>query len=211
MPLAFVEDISGIRCGVWRVEEDFGELAGLLDDDEAVARIRSEAASDKRRRERLSVTLLLRSLTGGKEFVEHDAEGRPFLAGAERFISVSHCPGYAAVCIASFPLGVDIERVSDRQFFVADKFLLPSEKACLSQSRNSPKEGAALLWSVKEAVYKLVSDESLHLGSDICVADFTLSDKGMLYADITLGTGMKTASASYRFFKNTVLVVSKYR
>lgn len=210
MPLAFVEDISGIRCGVWRVEEEPAELVRLLGDDGAVARIRNEVSSGKRRAERLSVTLLLRTLTGGREFVEHDGEGKPFLGATECFVSVSHCRGFAAVALAPFPLGVDIERVSERQLNVAGEFMLPAEKACVFDGKNPPKEAAALVWSVKEAVYKLAGENSLHMGSGIRVENFALSCSGLLNAVISCRNEVKTASANYRFFSDTVLVISRF-
>lgn len=210
MPLAFIEDISGIRCGVWRVEEEPVELVRLLGDDEAVARIRNEVASEKRRLERLSVTLLLRTMMGEKVFIEHDAQGRPFLPVTESFVSVSHCRGFAAVGLAPFPLGVDIERVSERPLRLAGEFMLPSEKTCVFGGKNPPKEAATLVWSVKEAVYKLARENSLHMGSGICVENFVLSESGVLSAVISCQNKIKTASAYYCFFPDTVLVISRF-
>lgn len=210
MPLEFAENISGIRCGVWRLEEPDDTLARMLCDDKAAGRIKAEVRSAKRRRERLASLLLLRRLVGKPLFIGHDDEGCPRIEEGRLHLSVSHSPEYAAVCVAQFPVGIDIETVSDRQLSVAEKFLSPCEAAILQHGGNPPRETAALLWSVKEAVYKLASDTRIHLGSDIRVSDFALSPAGELRAGIISSGTSRSVIAEYRFFSDTVLVISRY-
>lgn len=210
MPLEYIENIAGVRCGVWRISESAAELARMLDDAEITGRIAQEVSSEKRRKERLAATLVLRELAGLPLFVEHDGGGRPYIDGSDSFISVSHSPRYVAVGVAPFPVGLDIERVSDRQLAAAGKFLSQREMSLLSYGGNRSRLEAALLWSVKEAAYKLASDVRPHFCSGIAVSGFTLATRGTLDVSVISGGMEKKLVAEYGFFSDTVLVVSKF-
>lgn len=211
MPLKLVRDISGISCGIWSLEESVPELAELLHDDAAAQRAVSGLGNEKRRRERVAALIVLRELAGRHLFIGHDAEGRPLVEGGNGlFISVSHSPRYVAVGVAPFPVGLDIERVSDRQLAAAGKFLSQREMSLLSYGGNRPRLAAALLWSVKEAAYKLASDVRPHFCSGIAVSGFTLATRGALDVSVISGGMEKKLVVEYDFFSDTVFVVSKY-
>lgn len=211
MPLEYIENIAGVRCGVWRISESAAELARMLDDAEITGRIAQEVSSEKRRKERLAATLVLRELAGLPLFVEHDGGGRPYIDGSDSFISVSHSREYAAVGMAQFPVGIDIEKVSDKQASVADKFVMPCENEYLPDMYEERRKAIALLWSVKEAVYKLASDWNIHLGCDILAERFTPYSCGRISVRVNTSDGEKNVISEYRFFADTVFVVSQYR
>lgn len=83
--------------------------------------------------------------------VVKDKHGKPFLVQDERFISLSHCQGYAAAIAATQPVGVDVEIVSNRVQRIKDRFLTADEQSILG----TEDAGLMLGWSAKEAVYKL--------------------------------------------------------
>jgi phosphopantetheinyl transferase (holo-ACP synthase) len=70
-------------------------------------------------------------------------------------ISVSHTRGYAALLLSDdCRVGVDIEYRSDRVERIASRFIRPDERAETTDEK-------LLLWSAKEAVYKLFSEDRL--------------------------------------------------
>ena len=70
-------------------------------------------------------------------------------------ISISHTRGYAALILSDdSEVGIDIEYRSDRVERIASRFIRPDEKAETTDEK-------LLLWSAKEAVYKLFSEDNL--------------------------------------------------
>ena len=79
----------------------------------------------------------------------------PQLSTLNPHISVSHTRGYAALLLSDdCRVGVDIEYRSDRVERIASRFIRPDERAETTDEK-------LLLWSAKEAVYKLFSEDRL--------------------------------------------------
>jgi 4'-phosphopantetheinyl transferase len=89
--------------------------------------------------------------------VHKDIYGKPHLLNDSRFISISHCQGYAAAIAADVAVGVDVERVSSRVQRIKDRFLSPEEQALLGLE----DADLMLAWSAKEAVYKMYGAKKL--------------------------------------------------
>lgn len=145
MPLIDIRHIEhNTLLGLWRMDEC--ELEG----------------STARQREQHAVRLLLTAMTGTKHFeIDHEPSGKPILqvedgnTSAYPKISISHTRGYAAVILSGdTPVGIDIEYLSDRVNRIAPRFIHPEEKAETTLQR-------LLLWSAKETVYKLYSEDKL--------------------------------------------------
>lgn len=133
-----------------------------------------------RQRERHAVQQLLTAMMDGdlSFTVGHEPSGKPFLqyslstpdSGVSPVsknlensspvpknlkISISHTRGYAAILLSEeFDVGIDIEYRSDRVERIASRFIRPDEKTETTEEK-------LLLWSAKEAVYKLFSEDRL--------------------------------------------------
>ena len=85
--------------------------------------------------------------------IGHEPSGKPTLPGWH--ISVSHTRGFAALILSdSQEVAVDIEYQSDRVGRIAKKFIRDDEPV-------TSIEDMLLLWSAKETLYKLHSDDKL--------------------------------------------------
>ena len=122
------------RLGLWRMDEPF--------------------EGNPRERERDAVHRLLWTMTGNEALrINHLASGKPILDGWH--ISISHSRGFAAVILSeNQEVAVDIEYQSDRVERIAKKFIREDE---LTENI----EEMLLLWSAKETLYKLHSDDHL--------------------------------------------------
>ena len=127
----------------------------------------SEEAPTPRQRERLATRNLLCAMTGDDTItIDHEPSGKPFLksqfstlnpqiSNLNPQISISHTRGFAAAMLSyGVPVGIDIEYISDRVDRIAPRFIHPEEKAETTLQR-------LLLWSAKETVYKLYSEDKL--------------------------------------------------
>lgn len=114
-----------------------------------------------RQYERQCVQMLLTAMMNGDTSytVGHQPSGKPFLNAQCSIpptqISISHTRGYVALLLSNDSnVGVDIEYRSNRVVRIAKRFIRPDEVA-------DTVDEMLLLWSAKEAVYKLFSEDKL--------------------------------------------------
>jgi 4'-phosphopantetheinyl transferase EntD len=137
MPLIKVLQLSPhVRMGLWRMDEPFEDTT-------------------PRQRERMAVQHLLTAMTGDPTLtIDHEPSGRPILSSG-LFLSISHTKGYAVLILSDEgPVGIDIEYRSDRVERIANRFIRPDEPAHTTDEK-------LLVWSAKETVYKLFSEDNL--------------------------------------------------
>jgi len=156
MPLIEIRQLSeSSRLGLWRMDEspaDFCRLyPSLLSLKEQLS---THFRNETRQIERLSVHALLQEMTGRDDLqIAHAESGKPILDGF--LLSISHTRGYAVLVLSEVEnVAVDIEQRSDRVKRIASKFIRADEKA-------SSVEEMLAIWSAKETLYKLFSEDEL--------------------------------------------------
>ncbi len=97
--------------------------------------------------------------------LEKDEHGKPHFVHDTRFISLSHCQGFAAAISAEVAVGVDVEVISPRVQRVKNRFLAANELAMLGETDAM----LMLAWSAKEAIYKLYGQKGLIFKTDMCI------------------------------------------
>ncbi len=144
---------------IWKVEEDFNELATLSGcDSDTDYRVLNE----KRKKEWACVRyLLFRNYPD--LIICYQASGKPYLKDKKKdknnkvpSISISHTSDYVSIMLNKDhkDIGLDIEkRKNSRVLNVADRFM--SEKERAEKPTNDDTINALLVWTAKEALYKL--------------------------------------------------------
>lgn len=154
---------------VWKISESVAELqsAILLRDSEET--LYQSFVAESRKKQWLAYRILVRELLKPEEFpVEYDASGKPFLAGSDFHISVTHTDDLAAVIISRHAkVGIDIERIRPRIEKVRERFLHIEELASIEKEKEL--EQLTLAWSAKEALYKLYGQRNLDFRENIRV------------------------------------------
>jgi len=79
---------------------------------------------------------------------------RPCLAESGIYCSVSHSGRLVIAVAHTHPIGVDLERVSERAIRTRHLFMSPKEEALVSLSGLGPKRSATRAWTIKEAAAK---------------------------------------------------------
>lgn len=116
-------DSLNIACG--RIA-DLKALTGEFSDAQFHAIF--EPTLEKRRRERATVYHLLNAIAPYASLIRYTPSGQPLLyPDCQLHMSVSHSDNYVAVATAKFPVGIDIETITDRITRLAPKFLSQSE------------------------------------------------------------------------------------
>lgn len=154
MPLIEVRQLTPhVRMGLWRIEEQ--GTGGSVQE------------CSPRQRERMAVQQLLTAMTDDPTLtIDHEPNGKPFLtphpspltthqSPLTPHLSISHTKGYAVLVLSDEgPVGVDIEYRSDRVERISSRFIRSDEPASTTDEK-------LLVWSAKEAVYKLFSEDNL--------------------------------------------------
>ncbi len=186
-----IAESKDVRVLFWQIEETAEALLALLPSDLFLAHYaQAHFGSDTRRREWLATRVLLHCVAGTTAPISYDAQGAPFLCTPEAlspgmadtsaapFISISHSRGLAAIALSSVrAVGIDVERWSARPLRLAERFLMPEEMPLLaalpagaSQTphlQEAAERAATLLWSAKEAAFKMLHRDDIELREGI--------------------------------------------
>jgi phosphopantetheinyl transferase len=110
MPLyKSIEVNSQTNVKIWHIKESIDQLKSKTElKDENLNRL-SSMKSDIRKKEFLSVRLLLKSFGFSDYDLTYNDSGKPILKNG-CFISITHSFDYSAVAISNFPIGIDIEK-----------------------------------------------------------------------------------------------------
>lgn len=209
MGLLGMEQFGDVRVAMWTPSETLSELEAILGNASLVSGIKAGISSEKRLRERLAAHVLLRHISGEDHFIDHDMAGRPFVPCLGMSLSISHCPECVAVAVSSDRVGVDVEKTGSRQLGVMDKFISAEEMSGLPDGNKELY--VSLLWSAKEAVYKLVCGEGISFVRDIFVPGFVLQDSGEISASCRTKNGIKDIVLLYRFYNGFVSVIAVFK
>lgn len=127
----------------------------------------SRFQNDKRRREHLAWRRVVRSELGRGVVIDYNEVGAPVVDTPNTHISVAHCAQSVAVAIANEPVGVDIEALDRNYERVKSRFMSPAEEALSAR-----EEWPAMVWTAKEAIYKLYGKREVDLTEDIRITAF---------------------------------------
>ncbi|MFI3318463.1 MAG: 4'-phosphopantetheinyl transferase superfamily protein [Rikenellaceae bacterium] len=150
-----------------------------------------EGLSPHRAAERLSARALLREelrvrgLPESENRLLYSSSGAPYIENSELHISISHSPAMVAIVISDAPCGVDIECVNRNFAAIKSRFCRPSEELIAP---------LPLIWSAKEAVYKIKRRPGVELLRDIEIiaadsSSITTSENITLQHSSTLAPG----------------------
>ena len=148
----------------------------------------SRFQNDKRRREHLAWRRVVRSELGRGVVIDYNEVGTPIVDIPNTHISVAHGGERVAVAIADERVGVDIENLDRNYERVKSRFMSPTEEAL-----SDMEEWPAMVWTAKEAIYKLYGKREVDLTEDIHIT--------------ALNTETMTLSAEVRDTKGIVIEV----
>ena len=199
MPLYSVQRLSPTAVlGLWHLTETPDALWAALPNAAAYEPLRPATADARREAQWLAGRRLAHALFGElptplspETLVQNDATGRPWLPGAPAgtVVSLSHSGEWAAAVLAQGGrAGVDVELVRDKAQRLAKKFLAEDEWA---HARAVAAESAAnthytLLWSAKEALYKLAAQRGIIFREQLLLHEFSPATSGEIPATLVL-------------------------
>lgn len=196
---------QGATLAIWKITETVDELLEMLDLDPFVIAEIAQFTSEKRKLEYLAVRVMLNEVLGTKKSIVYEPNGKPCIADGSYQISITHTGQYAAIILhPTLRLGIDIERIAERVVRVQGKFLSARELAFVDAA--TAKTHLALMWSAKEALYKIVQQTEIDFTQHFSIAPFTPYLSGTMSAQETKTAAAERFELSYRVFPEFVLV-----
>lgn len=164
--------------GVWKMEESTEKLLSRLNHPPLPPDIQSE----RRRQEWLAVRVLLKELLGEEPRIAYRSNGAPYLPDRKLYISISHTKGYVAVILDErFPVGIDVEYLSDRVHKVRSRFLCPEEEEMIDAGHET--EHLLVCWCAKETLFKLIGQNEVDLRRHLRLSPFAYNTSGCFIAE----------------------------
>jgi 4'-phosphopantetheinyl transferase EntD len=130
-----------------------------------------ERMTESRKREWLTIRVLLKELLGEEKEILYTSSGKPYLSDNSFNISISHTKGYAALILnKEKEVAVDIEHVAPRVEKIRSRFVNEEEEKALFQTK--VKIHLLLHWSAKETLFKLINKENIDFKTHLHVRPF---------------------------------------
>jgi len=201
MPIIYQKNIAKHEIlGVWKITESVDELLSMVDFSKEDYATFEKFKVKSRQAHWLSYRLMIRQLMGNEckcDFY-YDEHGKLQFKDLDYSISVTHSGLYSGVIISSnHYVGIDIEKLGDRINLLADKFLSDEEKLHLPEENQH--RYLTVLWSAKEALFKLFGKSNVIFDTNIILYPFELKDRGTLKGKISIGKINREYQLGYEF------------
>jgi hypothetical protein len=207
MAIVIHEQVFGAyQLGVWEIEEPlqyFLDRVTLSDAEQ----LTTDGMRENRLLEWLATRYLLKFMIDPGAFLDMATlpTGKPYLAGRDEEISLSHSGVYAAVMMGPQDVGVDIQICKDKITHLEHKFARPEESACID--RTNAVQHLHLLWGAKEVLYKIYARKQLDFITQLFVElPNTIESTGNFLGRIVAGNDNITCRLEYHIINNYVLV-----
>ena len=194
----FLKVNTGVaQLAIWRIEEDEEALKRIIGGDSFPVLMQFQ--DPKRRLEWLATRCCLKML-GITDSIIYAPNRRPYLSNDRQHISISHSYPYVAVIASTdFYVGLDIESLDRPYAKIADKYLTLGEIAWIDVHDD---DRMALVWSAKEAFYKLPGMEGLNSFVDITMLPIArVRKQGLLRMRVRMDGRVQSFSMEYAFLE----------
>jgi len=152
------------------LEEDSESLLSRLSFKEKYLPV-IEKMAENRKREWLSIRVLIKELLGEEKEIGYNALGKPYLLDNSFYISISHTKGYAALILnKENEVAIDIERITPRVENIRTRFVNGEEEKVLSQANKLVH--LLLYWSAKESLFKRLCIENVDFKTHLHISPF---------------------------------------
>ncbi|MCB0735137.1 MAG: 4'-phosphopantetheinyl transferase superfamily protein [Flavobacteriales bacterium] len=150
------------EIALWKINESVEDLRSFLLPDEITVDIQHP----DRLKQWMACRCAVQELVGSGVQITKDEYGKPHLSNGQ-WVSISHTESYAAAIIGPKPVGIDIERITNRIERIAHRFIHPAEAQRLAEEASAKLRDQYIIWCAKEAAYKLYGKKAVDFRDDI--------------------------------------------
>jgi 4'-phosphopantetheinyl transferase EntD len=207
MGVILKKDIDdGVKLGIWEITEEFPELRSKLSLETEEVRTLEGYRNVSRQLEWLSVRTLVNELTGANTRIVYTEDRKPYLLDNSSHISISHSKDFTAILMSKFKrVGVDVEHMSQRITNISDKFINDSE--VITENIDLSTYHLYILWSAKEALYKICDKKFINLKENIRIQAFQPESEGRFKGTVdNIQGGVDTYELFYKRMDDYIIV-----
>ncbi len=121
----------------------------------------------------------------------------------QTFISISHSHSFASIVVSNENIGLDLEIIKDKILKIAPRYMDIFHLEKLSEI--DQKKKATIIWSVKEALFKIVDQKGISYPEHIFEKPFLLTD-GKCYAWLEFENQIKNFEMFFYEIEDYVIV-----
>jgi 4'-phosphopantetheinyl transferase len=194
MPVVKYEQVSQeIVWALWEITESKEELLKKIFLSPFERKEVQSITNERKLLETLAGKALIKSITESIDEnycgLKKDEFSKPFLENSSFHISLSHSFPFAGAIINKIkPVGIDIEKPTEKIVRIKNKFL--SEAELREVKEDAAK--ACTYWAAKEALYKLHGRKRLIFKEDLAVNILKTSPNLELSGEIIIGSSKKS-------------------
>lgn len=207
MSLTLIKNISDTcTLALWKIEESVEILVQQSCLDNISLKILEDFHIDKRKKEWLSVRILIKEIFGKNITIEYKENGKPYISEEPYSISISHSKDYVGVIVSrAGEVGLDIENISPRIEKIKHKFLsknelhdIPAEGSCHKQM--------LLYWCAKETLMKICGKKEIDFKKQLKIYPFVFATNGSFIGEIIDNQTFLKIELNYFEFDNNIIV-----
>lgn len=207
MPLEKIETTEHRSWALWRIEESEQDLAGQVNPFEQIP---LAISNPKKRLEWLAGRLLVKILLEHHQVkfqgITKDQYGKPYPAGNDFQLSLSHSYPYVAALIDPVEsVGIDLEQPKSKLLKIAPRVLDSNELA----NAGIDVVKHCIYWCAKEALVKIYGKKDLVFAENLKIDPFSKEKEGYLFGRIIVDNMETTIPLWYTVEENFVIVFNK--
>jgi 4'-phosphopantetheinyl transferase len=175
MPLVLHQSTGKNVLCIWHLTESIENLIQNAFPDEYDLCMLAEIRNETRKKEWLSVRILINQILGFWPQIRNTEHGKPFLLNTNLQLSISHTKQMVGVLLGkSGSLGIDIERSNRNIDSVLSRFLSPRELQNIMVTQCDQHK--ILHWCAKETIFKAVNDTEIEFNKQIEITSISHSE-----------------------------------
>ena len=164
--------ITSVTWAVREIRESVDELLDMLKKKDLYSPYLEKISSEHRKKEWLTVRVLLKNMLGEEKEILYTETGKPYLSDNSFQISISHTKGFVAVALhPKKSVGIDIEYISPRIYNIRSRFMNEKEESGLD--KNQEQIHLLLHWSAKESVFKALEEQEVDFRESFHINPFS--------------------------------------
>ena len=118
-----------------------------------------------------------------KHQIHYRTHGQPFLYPKDAYLSISHSFPYVSLAVSSKRIGIDLEKTNPKILKIKHKFIHPTEEPWVFNQDNEI-EILTIIWTIKEALYKLHPSKYWSLKKHYEVEKFSLTALSTIHCKV---------------------------
>lgn len=203
MPLILNRYETNYRLSLWKLTESLEILEERSRLNQYDNTLYQQISNETRKREWLSVRIMLNEVLGFWPQITYMETGKPILNNHSRHLSISHSKEMVGILLSTSPFaGVDIENRNRNVEKVKNRFLSKGELENIRTMTVPDKD--VIHWCAKEAIFKSVNMPNIDFATMIFIDD--ISSDGSIQGKFISGKNEYKINLSYLVIEGHVVV-----